>query len=84
MAAVVPLRTDWIADILSQASLCNIQRQRCWKRGSGDGRRRQTLCAYDTTERSFNAVSALCNAVGRRGLMLTGIICMLKANGGGR
>ena len=57
MATVLPLRTAWIADILSQASLRDVlvQRQRCWKRGSGDG---QTLSLYDygTTERSFNAV----------------------------
>ena len=36
MAMVLPLRTAWIADILSQASLCDVERQRCWKRGSGD------------------------------------------------
>ena len=29
----------WIADILSQASLRDVERQRCWKRGSGDGQR---------------------------------------------
>ena len=39
MATVLPLRTAWIADILSQASLRDVQRQRCWKRGSGDGQR---------------------------------------------
>ena len=40
MATVLlPLRTAWIADILSQASPRDIQRQRCWKRGSGDGQR---------------------------------------------
>ena len=33
---VLPLRTAWIADILSQASLRDVERQRCWKRGSGD------------------------------------------------
>ena len=32
-------RTAWIADILSQASLRDVERQRCWKRGSGDGQR---------------------------------------------
>ena len=37
MATVLPLRTAWIADILSQASLCDVERQRCWKPGSGDG-----------------------------------------------
>ena len=40
MATVLPLRTAWIADILSQASLRDVERQRCWKRGSGDGRQR--------------------------------------------
>ena len=39
MAPVLPLRTAWIADILSQASLRDVERQRCWKRGSGDGQR---------------------------------------------
>ena len=38
MATVLPLRTAWKADILSQASLRDVQRQRFWKRGSGDGR----------------------------------------------
>ena len=36
MAMVLPLRTAWIADILSQASLRDVERQRCGKRGSGD------------------------------------------------
>ena len=39
MATVLPLRTAWIADILSQAPLRDVERQRCWKRGSGDGQR---------------------------------------------
>ena len=39
MAPVLPLRTAWVADILSQASLRDVERQRCWKRGSGDGQR---------------------------------------------
>ena len=39
LATVLPLRTAWIADILSQASQRDVQRQRCWKRGSGDGQR---------------------------------------------
>ena len=39
MAPVLPLRTSWIADILSQESLRGLQRQRRWKRGCGDGRR---------------------------------------------
>ena len=52
MAMVLPLRTAWIADILSQASLRDVKRQRCWKRGSGD-RRAETLgLLYGTTERS--------------------------------
>ena len=36
MAMVLPLRTAWIADILSQASLRDVERQRCWKRSSGN------------------------------------------------
>ena len=63
MAAVLPLRTAWIADILSQASLRDVQRQRCWKRGSGDGQR-LSLWDYGTTEQSFNVVD-------RRGSTLT-------------
>ena len=39
MAPVLPLRTAWIADILSQASLHDVQRQRCWKRGTCSGDR---------------------------------------------
>ena len=68
MATVLPLRTAWIADILSQASLRDVQRQHCWKRGSRGGQR---LWDYSTTERSFNVVSALCVAVERQGSMLT-------------
>ena len=51
MATVLPLRTAWIADILSQASLRDVQRQRCWKRGkySGDG---QSLWNYCTARLS--------------------------------
>ena len=47
MATVLPLRTAWIADILSQAFLRDVQRQRCRKRGtcSGDG---QSLWDYCT------------------------------------
>ena len=52
-----------IADILSQASLRDEQRQRCWKRGSGDGQR-LSLWDYGTTDRSFNVVA-------RRGSTLT-------------
>ena len=79
MATVLPLKTAWIADILSQASLLrrDVQRQLCWKR-SGDGQR---LWDYGTTVRSFNAVSALCVAVERRGSTLTWTVC--KAIGGG-
>ena len=55
MATVLPLRTAWIADILSQASLRDVERQRCWKRGSEDGQG-LSLWDYGTTERSFNAV----------------------------
>ena len=40
MTTVLPLRTAWIADILSQASLRDVERQRSRKRGSGDGKRR--------------------------------------------
>ena len=67
MAPVLPLRTAWIADILSQASLRDVQRQRCWKRGSGDGQR---LSLWDdgTTERSINVVD-------RRGSTLTWTVC---------
>ena len=49
MATVLPLRTAWIADILSQASVRDVQRQRCWKRGSGD---RQRLWDYFTARLS--------------------------------
>ena len=47
MAPVLPFRTAWIANILSQASLRDVQRQPCWKRGtcSGDG---QSLWDYCT------------------------------------
>ena len=76
MATVLPLRTAWIADILSQALLHDVQRQRCWNRDNGDGQR---LWDYIKTERSFNAVSALCVAVERRGSRstLTRTICNL-------
>ena len=56
MAKVLPLRTAWIADILSHAPMLYVQRQRCWNRDCGDGQR---LWDYGMTERSFNAVSAL-------------------------
>ena len=67
MATVLPLRTAWIADILSQASLRDVQRQRCWKRGSGDGQR-LSLWDYGTTERSINVVD-------RRGSTLIWTVC---------
>ena len=50
--------------ISSQACLRNVQRQRCWKRGSGDGQR-LSLRDYGTTERSFNAVQRLTGEVRR-------------------
>ena len=71
---VLALRAAWIADILSQASLRDVQRQRCWKRGSGDGQS-LSLWDYGTTERSFNVVD-------RRGSTLTWTVC--KAIGGSR
>ena len=50
MTTVLPLRTAWIADILLQVSLRDVQRQCCWKRGSGHGQR---LWDYGTSERNF-------------------------------
>ena len=47
MAPFLPLRTAWIADILSQASLRNVQRQRYWKRGSETGRDFGTTGRHD-------------------------------------
>ena len=52
----------WIVRMLSPI-VCDVQRQRCWKRGSGDGQR-LSLYEYGTAERSFNAVK-------RRGSTLT-------------
>ena len=59
-------RERWIVLMLSPI-LRNVQRQRCWKRGSGDGQR---LCPYDygMTERSLNAVE-------RWGSTLTWTVC---------
>ena len=72
MATVLPSRTAWIADILLQASLRDVERQRCWKRGRGS--RAETLgLLYGTTERSFNAVD-------KQGSTLTWTVC--KAIGG--
>ena len=45
----------------------DVQRQRCWKRGSGDGQR-LSLYDYGITERSFNAVD-------RWGSTLTWTVC---------
>ena len=74
MAPVLPLRTAWIADILSQASPRDVERQRYWKRGSGDGQR-LSLWDYGTTEQSINVVD-------RRGSTLTWTVC--KAIGSSR
>ena len=62
----------WIVLMLSP-TVRDVQRQRCCKRGSGDGQR--LSLDYDTTERSFNAVE-------RRGSTLTWTVC--KAIGGSR
>ena len=51
----------WIGLMLSPI-VRDVQRQRCCKRGSGDGQR--LSLDYGTTERSFNAVE-------RRGSTLT-------------
>ena len=51
----------WVVLILSPI-VRDVQRQRCCKRGSGDGQR--LSLDYGTTERSFNAVE-------RRGSTLT-------------
>ena len=61
---VLPLRTAWIADILSQASLRDVERQRCLKRDSGDGQR---LWDYFTARLSDLQL----NAVDKRGSTLT-------------
>ena len=44
----------WIVLTLSPI-VRDVQRQRCWKRGSGDGQR-LSLYGYGTAERSFNVV----------------------------
>ena len=57
MAMVLPLRTAWIVDILSQASLRrDVERQRCWKRGSGDGQRLWDYFTARLSDLQFNAV----------------------------
>ena len=66
MAPVLPLGTAWIADILSQASLRDVERQRCWKRGSGDG---QKLWDYFTAR--LSNLSMLLTSEVRRSLELS-------------
>ena len=44
----------WIVLMLSPI-VRDVQKQRCWKRGSGDGQR-LSLYDYGTTERSFHAI----------------------------
>ena len=56
MAPVLPLRTAWIADILSQASLSDVERQRCWKR-SGDGQRLWDYCTAQLSDLSMPLTS---------------------------
>ena len=56
MAPVLPLRTAWIADILSQASLSDVERQRCWKR-SGDGQRLWDYCTARLSDLSMPLTS---------------------------
>ena len=54
---VLPLRTASLADILSQASLRDVERQRCWKRGSGDGQRLWDSFTARLSDLQFNAVA---------------------------
>ena len=49
----------WVVLMLSPI-VRDVQGQRCWKRGSGDGQR-LSLYDYGTTERSFNAVERWCS-----------------------
>ena len=51
--ASLPLRTAWIADILSQAYLRDVERQRCWKRGGGDGQRHWDYCTARLSDLSM-------------------------------
>ena len=51
----------WIVLMLSPI-VRDVQRQRCWKRGSGDGQRLR-LYDYSTPERSFNAVERRVSAL---------------------
>ena len=57
MAPVLPLRTAWIADILSQASLRDVERHRCWKRSSGDGLRLWDYCTARLSDLSMPLTS---------------------------
>ena len=54
MAPVLPLRTAWIAGGYPfAASLRDGERQRCWKRGSGDGQRRWDYCTARLSDLSM-------------------------------
>ena len=75
MAMVLPLRTAWIVNILAQASLRDVERQRCWKRGSGDGQRLWDYFTARLSDLQFNAVD-------KRGSTLTWTVC--TAIGGSR
>ena len=57
MAPVLPFGTAWIANILSQASLQDLQRQRCCKRGSGDGQRLWDYCTARLSDLSMPLTS---------------------------
>ena len=55
---VLPLRTAWLADILSQASLRDVERQRCWKRGSGDGQRLLDYLTARLNDLQYNTLTS--------------------------
>ena len=57
MAPVLPLRTAWIADILSQVSLHDVERQPCWKCVSGDGQRPWDYCTARLSDLSMSLTS---------------------------
>ena len=57
MAPVLLLRTAWIADILTQASLRDVAKQRCWKRGSGDGQKLWDYCTARLSDLSMPLTS---------------------------
>ena len=61
MATVLPLRTAWIADILSQASLRDVQRQRCWNMVAETGR----YLVFGTTARLSDLSTSLTGEVRR-------------------